>query len=402
VRDITERKRAEQEALRLQDQLTQAQKMESVGRLAGGVAHDFNNMLGVILGHADLALKLVDRRHPLHSDLLEIRRAAERSAELTRQLLAFARKQTAAPQVLDLNEMVDGMLKMLRRMIGEDIDLSWSPSRKPMRVRMDPSQLDQVLANLCVNARDAITGVGKITIGTRLAELEDASEAAAAEAPRGEYAALFVKDDGCGMDRQTLERIFEPFFTTKPSGQGTGLGLATIYGIVKQNGGFIRVESEPGKGSTFQVHLPLHKGKAEKKDAPAASEQPSRLASGGTGTVLLVEDEPAILALGRKMLQLSGFRVLDAENPTTAIDIADAQEASIDLLITDVVMPEMNGRELGERIRLRHPETRLLFMSGYTADVIAHQGVLDEGVHFIQKPFTMSALASKVRQVLGQ
>ena len=396
ARDITERKQAEEEKARLQAQLQQAQKMESVGRLAGGVAHDFNNMLGVILGHAEMALEQVDSTQPLHGDLTEIRQAAERSADLTRQLLAFARKQTIAPQVLDLNETVTGMLSMLKRLIGEDIDLCWQPQADLWPVRVDPSQIDQILANLCVNARDAIADVGKMTIETGNSTVDKTYCAHHPGFAPGEYVRLVVSDDGCGMDKETLTHLFEPFFTTKAVGQGTGLGLATVYGIVKQNGGFMDVDSEPDKGTTFTIYLPRQVAKAEQ----IRKEGPTSPAAQGHETVLVVEDEPAILKISTRMLETQGYTVLAARTPGEAIHLAREHAAEIHLLMTDVVMPEMNGRDLAKNLLSLYPQLKRLFMSGYTADVIAHQGVLDEGVHFIQKPFSAKDLFAKVREAL--
>jgi PAS domain S-box-containing protein len=380
----------------LESQLRQAQKMESVGRLAGGVAHDFNNMLAVILGHTELAMGQVDADNLIQGDLEEIRKAAERSASLTRQLLAFARKQPIAPRVLDLNETVEGMLKMLRRLIGEDIDLVWEPESGVWPVRVDPSQIDQILANLCVNARDAIAGVGKVTIETGMATLDNAYCAIHAGAVPGDFVRLAVTDDGCGMDEATQGNLFEPFFTTKQTGKGTGLGLATVYGIVKQNHGFINVYSEQGEGTTFTIYLPRHVGTTETVQTPATATPVKR----GTETILLVEDEPSMLRLTTTMLERQGYTVLPASTPGGAIRLALEHVGTIHLLMTDVVMPGMNGRDLARNLLSSFPHTRRLFMSGYTADVIAHQGVLDEGVHFIQKPFSTAALADKIRAVL--
>jgi len=396
--DITSRKRAEEEKEKLQSQLNQAQKMESVGRLAGGVAHDFNNMLSVILGHVEMVLERVDPGQPLFADLLEVRKAAQRSADLARQLLAFARKQTVAPKVLDLNETVEGMLKMLRRLIGEDIDLAWLPGGNLAPVRVDPSQLDQILANLCVNARDAIAGVGKITIETGAAALDKAYCAEHAGFVPGEYVLLAVSDNGCGMDAETLGHLFEPFFTTKELGKGTGLGLATVYGAVKQNNGFINVYSEPGHGTTFRIYLPRHAAKTV-RPAEKGSEEP---VARGHETVLLVEDEPAILEMVTMMLKREGYTVVGAGTPGEAIRLAREHTGPIHLLMTDVVMPEMNGRDLARNLMSIYPGINRLFMSGYTANVIAHHGVLDEGVHFIQKPFSMEDLAVKIREALGR
>ena len=394
--DITTRKRAEAEQERLQLQLTQAQKMESIGRLAGGVAHDFNNMLGVILGHAELALEQVSPDQPLHSDLQEIQKAAQRSAELTRQLLAFARRQTVTPRVLNLNDTVEGMLKMLHRLIGEDIDLAWMPKADLWGVKMDPAQVDQVLANLCVNARDAIKGVGKVTIETENTHFDEAYCAEHAGFVVGDYVQLAVSDSGCGMGKDVLDHLFEPFFTTKGAGEGTGLGLATVYGIVKQNEGFVNVYSEPGQGTTFKIYLPRYLGEAEAVRAKGDTEA----APGGHETVLLVEDEPAILKIGRRMLEGLGYTVLCASTPGEALALAEKYAGGIHLLITDVVMPEMNGRELSSRLLTLYPDMKRLFVSGYTANVIAHHGVLDKGVAFLQKPFSLKSLAAEVREVL--
>jgi two-component system, cell cycle sensor histidine kinase and response regulator CckA len=397
-RDITESLKAAAEKAKLQDQLLQAQKLESVGRLAGGVAHDFNNMLGVILGHTEMALERLAPDQPFYSSLMEIHRAAERSADLTKQLLAFARKQTVAPRVLDLNATVEGMLQMLRRLIGEDKDLAWLPDIEPISVRMDPSQLDQILANLCVNARDAISDTGKITIETSHVSLDEDYCAGHIEAVPGEYVQLIVSDDGCGMDSETLAMLFEPFFTTKAIGKGTGLGLATVYGVVTQNRGFINVYSEPGHGTSFKIYLPRH----VEKTATLPDDAHAHLAAGGSETILLVEDEPAILTVATMMLEQLGYVVIPASTPGQAIRLATERSGRIDLLMTDVVMPEMNGRDLARNLLALYPDLRRLFMSGYTANVIAHRGVLDEGVHFIQKPFSTKELGAKVREALSE
>ena len=395
-RDITQRKTAEEERDRLQEQLAQALRMESIGRLAGGVAHDFNNMLGAILGFSDLALAQADPTKPLSRYLKEIQRAAERSANLTKQLLAFARKQTVAPKLMDLNEAIEGMLKMLRRLIGEHIDLAWLPGASLWLVEIDPSQVDQLLANLCVNARDAIAGVGKITIETENTALDETYCQNSPGMTPGEYVLLAVSDDGCGMDKATIERIFEPFYTTKELGLGTGLGLSTVYGIVKQNNGLVNVYSEPGQGSTFKIYLPRQTGTPEEH----SSEEEERIPAGQGESVLVVEDEPAILEMAKNMLVLLGYTVLTAKTPSEAIELAEARKEEISLLITDVVMPEMNGRELAEAMQRINPGIKFLFMSGYTADVIAHRGVLNEGVHFIPKPFSIKELGLKVRDIL--
>ena len=395
VEDITERRQAEAARASLEAQLAQAQKMESVGRLAGGVAHDFNNMLAAILGNTELALEELDPASPATSNLLEIREAARRSADLTRQLLAFARRQTIAPRVLDLDEAVGGMLDMLRRLILAGVELAWKPGGDLWAVRMDLSQLDQVLTNLVVNAGDAVGDIGMVTIETGNATLDADACATRPGALPGEYVVLTVSDDGHGMDQDTMSHLFEPFFTTKESGKGTGLGLATVHGIVTQNDGFIDVYSEPGTGSTFRVYLPRHRGPA------TAPEALTRDAAGGGGeTVLLVEDEPAILRLATVMLERLGYRVVAAATPGEAIRLAREHSGEVHLLMTDVVMPEMTGRDLARNLLSLYPRIGRLYMSGYTADVIADHGVLDEGVHFLQKPFSEQDLAAKVREAL--
>ena len=398
VRDNTDRKRAEEEKEKLQAQLNQAQKMESVGRLAGGIAHDFNNMLGIIVGNAELAMLQVNPAGPHFNNIQEILKASQRSANLVRQLLAFARKQTVSPKVLDLNDTVLGMLKMLRRLIGEDIDLAWVPGLDLWPVKIDPSQIDQILANLAVNARDAIAGVGRLTIETTNVVFEESYCADNPGPTPGEYVLLTVHDEGAGMSKEALEHLFEPFFTTKEVGKGTGLGLATVYGIVKQNDGFINVYSEPGEGTTFRIYLPRYfeAGDMEVSASPAEVELPK-----GTETVLIVEDEVGILYTTRELLQTLGYTALTARTVTEAMRGAEEYGGEIHLLITDVVMPEMNGRELAERLISMRPRMKTLFMSGYSADVIAHRGVLDPHVHFIEKPFSAKALAAKLREVLA-
>jgi PAS domain S-box-containing protein len=398
-RDVTERKRAEEEKARLEAQFQQAQKMESVGRLAGGVAHDFNNMLGVIIGNAELALEEVEPSQPIYSDLAEIQKAAQRSANLTRQLLTFARKQAIAPRVLNLNETITGMMAMLARIIGENIELRWMPADDLWLVELDPTQIDQILANLCINARDAISDVGMVTIETSNWIVGESDRASGIDAAPGAYIMLAVSDTGCGMDAATRERIFEPFFTTKPVGQGTGLGLATVYGIVKQNNGFITVTSAPDQGSTFQIFLPRYLDPAHV--APDNDPEPRVAAEGGGETILLVEDEPALLRLVQHTLVRLGYRVLVAGTPGAARALAETHDGPIDLLMTDVIMPEMNGRTLGLHIKQYHPNIKILFMSGYTADVIAHHGILEEGVVFIQKPFTAQSLAARIREIIA-
>ncbi len=396
--NVTQRIEAEKDRKDLEEQIRRAQRLEAVGRLAGGVAHDFNNMLSVIIGNAELARGKLDAGKQVTGHLDEIRKASERSADLTRQLLAFARKQTVAPEVLDLNETVGGMLKMLGRLIGEEIDLAWVPGADLWPVRMDPGQIDQILANLAVNARDAIEGVGTLTIETGNATIDEAYCQTHPDFAPGRYVRLTVSDSGCGMDEQTLGQVFEPFFTTKESGKGTGLGLATVYGIVRQNEGFIHVYSEPGHGTTFRIYLPRHEGRGP--DAAEPDESQPLPAARGEETVLFVEDEPAMLQLGVEMLEDLGYRVLSAATPNEALDTAREYDGEIHLLVTDVVMPQMNGRDLAGRLRALYPGIARLYTSGYTANVIAHRGVLDEGVLFLQKPFAAPALAAKVRRAL--
>ncbi|HPO12118.1 MAG TPA: PAS domain S-box protein [Candidatus Hydrogenedentes bacterium] len=396
VRDITERKQAEAVQKRLEAELLQAQKMESVGRLAGGVAHDFNNMLSVILGHTEIALDELDPDHPLRADLQGIRDAAERSTDLTRQLLAFARRQTAVPKIIKINDTVEGMLKMLRRLIGENINLVWLPGRDVGPIRMDPSQIDQILANLCVNARDAISGVGKIIIETQKAAIDSAYCWEHPEFTPGEFIMLAVSDTGCGMEKNMLVHVFEPFFTTKDVGKGTGLGLATVYGIVKQNAGFINVYSEPGLGTTFKIYLPQIA--AEIMDSQTFPNK--NLYRGRGEVVLLVEDETALLKPGKTMLEKLGYQVLTASSPKYALQLAEKHAGEIKLLMTDVVMPEMNGRDLAALVEEIVPGVKCLFTSGYTADVIAHHGILEKDLLFIQKPFSLKDLSLNVHEAL--
>ena len=387
--DITEQTKMEQ-------QLRQAQKMEAVGTLAGGIAHDFNNMLGVILGHSEMALQKMEPAGPSFDHLQQIRKSAERSADITRQLLAFARKQTIAPKILDLNLSMKSMLNILRRLIGENINLVWRPASGLWPVKMDPAQIDQILANLCVNARDAIGGVGNLIIETGMVTLDQEYCLHHAGFIPGEFVLLAVSDDGCGMDKATLGNIFDPFFTTKDAGRGTGLGLATVYGIVKQNQGFINVYSEPGRGTTFRIYLPRQMSLTE---APV-QKMPSKSMPKGHETILLVEDEPMILEMTKKMLEFQGYTVLSADRPKEALRLADGYTEKIHLLLTDVVLPEMNGRVLAEQLTRLRPDLKLLFMSGYTSNAITHQGVLDEGARFIQKPYSFSDLALQIRKAL--
>lgn len=396
IHELVERKRSEEEREKLQNQMVQMQKMESIGRLAGGVAHDFNNMLGVIIGYAESAMISLKPDDPLKEDLKEILSAANRSTQITRQLLAFASKQTISPKVLALNEIVENMLKMLRRLIGEDICLTWHPGKRLWPVKVDPSQIDQILANLCVNARDAIAGTGKIQISTDNVSFDEASCAEHTDRLVGAYVRITVSDTGCGISPDILDKVFEPFFTTKGLCKGTGLGLATVYGIAKQNHGFVEVASEPGKGTTFEIFLP----RADAVEGETDSEKTEKKRVDRSEIVLVVEDELAMMTMCRRMLVELGYRVITAASTSEAIKLCRDEGKAIHLLITDVIMPEMNGRELAIQLKLTRPKLRILFMSGYTTNVIAHMGILEPGVHFIQKPFSMQQLSKKVNDVL--
>lgn len=385
--DITEQRRVEQ-------QLIQSQKMESIGRLAGGVAHDFNNMLSVILGHAELGLRDKTLAENQRKHFKEILDAGNRSAGITQQLLAFARQQNVEPQILDLNEKVSSILKMLKRLIGENIRLDWEPAHDLDRVKIDPAQIDQLLANLCINARDAITGIGRITLRTENVTLLPPLQNAIIDVAPGEYVMLSISNTGQGMSSDVLCQIFEPFYTTKERGKGTGLGLAIVYGIVRQNQGGITVESDPNNGSTFNIYLPAIAGKGQKdhKNMNLALER-------GSETILFVEDEPALIELGKVMLTSLGYRIITAATPEEAVKVAEIEKDALQLLITDVIMPGMNGIDLAKQLQTLSRRIKCIFISGYTSDVIAHQGAIREGI-FIEKPFNFSFLAKKVREVL--
>jgi PAS domain S-box-containing protein len=396
LKDITERKWAEKEKENLRSQLFQAQKMEAVGHLAGGIAHDFNNMLSVVLGNIELAMMELSPDENIRHKLKDVQDAARRSSNMVRQLLAFARKQTINPIVMDINDTIAGMLKVLRRLIGEDIDLAWIPGHEAHKVKIDPSQIDQILANLLVNAQDAIDGVGRVTIETDSVEIDKAYCAGHAGFVPGSYVMLAVSDNGYGMDRNTLEQIFEPFFTTKAASRGTGLGLATVYGIVKQNNGFINVYSELSEGTTFKIYLPVIETPVKQTEFDVEEQTPPK----GIETVLIVEDDEAILMMAQTILSQLGYTVITAKKPDKAIELVQTYNGKIDLLLTDVIMPLMNGRELAERFESIMPGIRCLYMSGYTANVIVHHGVLEDGVWFLPKPFSISDLARKVREAL--
>jgi nitrogen-specific signal transduction histidine kinase len=396
--DITDRKRVEAEKEKLQAQLQQAMKMEAVGRLAGGVAHDFNNLLTVIMGYSELLLQKIGKESPMHEEVEEIKRAGERAASLTQQLLAFSRKQIIEPKVVHLDHLVAEMHKMLTRLIGEDIALQATTGKSLGSVKVDPGQFQQILMNLVVNARDAMPDGGKIVIETANVDLDEGYCAVHPYVKPGRFVMVAVSDTGKGMSEEVKAHIFEPFYTTKERGSGTGLGLATTYGAVHQAGGSIEVYSEVGIGTTFRIYLPRIEEEAVK---PEKVDRPTDL-PGGTETVLLVEDEDTLRTLCERILGDLGYQVMPARNGAEAIAVAQKYGERIDLLLTDVVMPGMSGRELATQLVLHHPEMQVLFMSGYTDDAIGKHGVLDEGVSFIGKPYTPSALARKVRKVLDE
>jgi len=364
--------------------------------LSSCVAHDFTNMLQVILGFVEMALEGVDPASALHGDLVEIRTAARRSTDLTRELLEVARKQAASPKVIRLSDTVAGMLKTLRRLTGEKIELAWLLAAGDTSVKMDPAQLHQILTNLCVNARYAIAEAGKITVETGVMTADAACCSGHADAVPGDYVTLTVSDTGCGMDHATLGHLSEPVSETQVAGESTGLGLSAVYGIVRQNKGFITVSSEPGKGTSFRIYLPRYLSETEK--LPKAN--PAQASHRNSETVLLVEDEPALLKMGKRMLESLGYRVLAAGTPAEALELAEKHAFGIHLLLTDVVMPGMNGWDLVNNLLSLYPDVKYLFMSGHTANIIGHYGVLEEGVNFIQKPFSQRDLADKVREAL--
>lgn len=395
--DITARKQVEEALHRSEEQLRQSQKMEAVGKLAGGVAHDFNNLLTAINGHSELAMRRLEQDDPLYRKLEAIKKAGERAASLTRQLLAFSRNQILQPKVLDLNQVVFEMNRMLQPLIGEDVDLFTKLMPDLGKVKADPGQIEQVLMNLTVNARDAMPKGGRLTIETANVYLDEGYVRHHASVLPGWYVMLAVSDNGCGMDGETQERIFEPFFTTKEVGKGTGLGLSTVYGIVKQSGGNIWVYSEVGRGTTFKVYLPCVDRCTEEFEL---STDESKVLIGNE-TVLLVEDEEMVRDMAKEILQESGYQVLEAKHGHEALLIAEQHHGPIHLMLSDVVMPQMSGRELAEQLTPLRREMKVLYMSGYTDDAIVHHGVLDEGMAFIGKPFTPNALAHKLREVLN-
>lgn len=396
LRDITERKMAQGREEQLRNRLVQFQKMESIGRLAGGVAHDFNNILSIIIGYSEQAMDKLERNLSVVDDLGHIQDAAHRSADLTRQLLAFARKQTIAPRVISINSTVKEIFSMMERLIGSSINLNWKPDKTLWSVRADPTQIEQIITNLIVNARDAIDQNGTISIATRNETLSRKHSEEFFNTPPGEYAVLSVSDNGCGIPDEHLENLFEPFFTTKDQGQGTGLGLATVYGIVKQNNGAISVKSEVGFGSVFHVFLPRYVG-AEIDERSTVVRKSAR--SSGE-TIMVVEDEFAILNLIEKILKSKGFNVISTSSPKRALQMVQSGEFKIDLLLTDVVMPEINGERLFNMISKIDPEIKCLYMSGYSGELVSLNGKLDEQTNFLRKPFKMRELFGKVREVL--
>jgi two-component system cell cycle sensor histidine kinase/response regulator CckA len=396
IEDITERRRAEEALRKSEEQLRQWQRVEAIGRLAGGVAHDFNNLLMTIKGCSELLLGELDSHDSRREEVEEIRKAAERATALTRQLLAFGRRQVLQPQVLDLNEVVANMDRMLQRLIGEDIHLLTVPDPELWPVTVDPGQIEQVIMNLAVNARDAMPGGGKLTIETANVVLDEDYARRHVSVKPGPCVMLAVTDNGCGMDKEIQSHLFEPFFTTKAKGEGTGLGLSTVYGIVKQSGGNIWAYSEPGLGTTFKIYLP----RAEEAVKTYRPKIAPTVSPGGSETILLVEDEEAVRAIVSKILQNKGYTVLEAHHGHEALQICKDHQGPIHLMVTDVVMPHMSGSELAERLTSLRPELRVLFMSGYPDKAIVHHGVLGAGTSFLQKPFALSALECKVRDLL--
>jgi len=390
VRDVSESMRAAEDRKKMEVQLVQVQKLEAIGRLAGGVAHDYNNMLGVLKTELPADAPVLKR-------ILEIEKAGLRSRDITRQLLAFSRKQIALPRVVDLNSLIENMQKTLVRLIGEDVELRFTPGRGPCRVAIDPSQVDQILVNLAINARDAMPLGGKLVMETKNITVDEAYCGEHIDFRPGGYVQLTVSDEGIGMSKEVLSHIFEPFFTTKEPGKGTGLGLSTVYGIVKQNGGFILACSEPAEGSTFNIYLPQTTGGAEEAGMSAEDGLPT-----GAGTILLVEDDDMVREMVRGMLKAIGYTAYEAASSQEALEFLEKSSVRIDLLLTDVIMPGMDGKELAEKVKANNSGIRVLFMSGYASNVIVHRGVLDEGVHYIQKPFSMEGLARKLGTLMGK
>jgi PAS domain S-box-containing protein len=394
-RDVTERTRSEETLRRMEAQLLQTQKMEAIGKLAGGVAHDFNNLLSVILGISSLLLEGIDQGHAMRADLTEIKESGERAARLTRQLLAFSRRQMLDPRVLDLNDVVVSIDRMLQRVLGEDIALEIVSGARLHRVRVDPGQMEQVILNLVVNARDAMPRGGKLTVETANVELDEAFAREHIGVLPGSHVMLAISDTGVGMDEATQAHAFEPFFTTKSTGKGTGLGLSTVFGIVKQSGGTIWFSSTPGRGTTFRVYFPITVDAAQPQKSLSMAP-----VSRGNETILLVEDDTTVRSVVRAILSSRGYDVIDTVDPGEALTACRDLEKPIHLLLTDVVMPLTSGRELAARVSEMRPSIKVLYMSGYAEDTIVHHGVVDEGIAFLQKPITPNALTHKVREVL--
>ncbi len=396
IEDITDQKKADANRRKLLEELSQSQKMESVGRLAGGVAHDFNNLLTAIIGNADLAMNTIEPDNVVYDDLREIKTTAERAADLTRQLLAFSRRQIVELKIININNVLLETDKMLRRLIGENIELITLPQQDLWQVKIDSGQLEQVLTNLVVNAQDAMHEGGKVIIETANVTIDNSYADSYVNTRPGDYVMLAVSDNGTGMDHETVKQIFEPFFTTKEKGKGTGLGLSTCYGIIRQNRGNIWVYSEPGTGTTIKVYLPRVTGKEEEKKVRTKTAD----LPGGTETVLVAEDEPAVRQVISRTLTDAGYTVLEASNGEEALALAGGCLDRIQLLITDVVMPRMGGRELSRKLEELKPGLKVLFISGYTDNAIVHQGILEKGIEFIQKPFQPSLLLKKIRKIL--
>lgn len=394
--DIVERKKAEEDRLKLQEMLNQSQKLEAIGRLAGGVAHDFNNMLAAIIGYAELAMFKITPEDQSYRYFTEILKTSQRSADLTRQLLAFARKQSITPQVIDLNHSISGILKLLHRLIGEEIALNWQPAQDLWKVKIDTTHVDQILVNLIINARDAISGNGNISIESSNITIDNSFNKDHQDIKPGEYVQLIISDNGCGMSPETISHIFEPFFTTKTSGKGTGLGLSTVYGIVKQNDGYICVNSELNKRTEFKIYLPRIieiASISDKKETHSSFRM-------GTETILVVDDEIIILDFIREVLEKLGYNVLSAETPSKAIQIAKEYTDKIHLLITDLILPEMNGILLGDEIFQIKTGIKILYLSGYPDDLVCKHGIMLDDTNFLQKPFTVNCLMDKISACL--
>ena len=402
-RELAEREKAEAALRRTEEQLRHAQKMEAVGRLAGGIAHDFNNVLSVILSYSEMIRGDLRPEEPMRADIEEIRTAALRAADLTRQLLAFSRQQVILPKIVDLNHIVTGMDKMLGRLVGADVEVTLLPAARLHKVKADPGQIEQIVMNLVVNARDAMPGGGKLTIQTNNVELDEHYASEHLGVTPGPYVMLAVTDTGIGMDKETQAQVFEPFFTTKEKGKGTGLGLSIVFGIVKQSGGHIWLYSEPGKGTTFKVYFPRMDARVEVSPSQPPDSEGGRGSEGDRGfeTILLVDDNDQVRAVARGILRRAGYTVLEAPGAGEALLVVEQYGAKINLLVTDVVLPRMNGPVLVERIRTTRPDIKVLFMSGYTDEAIIQHGILDSGAAFLQKPITPEALTRKVREVLG-